>query len=211
MAGRPKAEIMARTTGSNGEETAKRIDEVALKLFAQKGYAAVSMREIAREVGVQAGALYNYSPNKQDLLARLMIEHMQDLLAAWANEHPAELSPLAALKAFVLFHIRYHVQRPDQVFISYMELRNLEPENFGKVEELRRKYEAALKDILKRGHDEGQFELADVHVTAMAILAQLTGVTTWYRAKGRLSQQKIEEIYTQLVCQSVGARSSEEI
>ena len=29
------------------------------------------MREIAREVGVQAGALYNYSPNKQDLLARL--------------------------------------------------------------------------------------------------------------------------------------------
>ncbi|MCZ4272085.1 TetR/AcrR family transcriptional regulator [Maritalea porphyrae] len=202
---------MARTTGSNGEETARRIDEVALKLFAQKGYAAVSMREIAREVGVQAGALYNYSPNKQDLLARLMIEHMEALLSAWDAQNPSLLSPLDALKAFVLFHIRYHVERPDHVFISYMELRNLEAENFAKVEELRRQYEAALKAILKRGSIDHLFNIADVHVTAMAILAQLTGVTTWYRAKGRLSQSKIEEIYTQLVCQSVGAQPSEEV
>lgn len=202
---------MARTTGSNGEETAKRIDQVALKLFAQKGYAAVSMREIAREVGVQAGALYNYSPNKQDLLARLMIEHMQALLSAWEQERPKEQAPLEALKAFVLFHIRYHVQRPDHVFISYMELRNLEPENFAKVEQLRRQYEMALKGILQRGATDSRFNIADVHVAAMAILAQLTGVTTWYRAKGRLSQSKIEEIYTQLVCQSVGAQLSEEV
>lgn len=201
---------MARTTGSNGEETARKIDDVALKLFAQKGYAAVSMREIAREVGVQAGALYNYSPNKQDLLARLLVEHMQALLSAWEDERAKELHPVAALKAFVLFHIRYHVERPDQVFISYMELRNLEPENFSRVEKLRQQYERALKAILQHGQEQGSFNIADVHVAAMAILAQLTGVTTWYRAKGRLSQQKIEEIYTQLVCQSVGAPLLEE-
>ena len=202
---------MARTTGSNGEETARRIDDVALKLFAQKGYAAVSMREIAREVGVQAGALYNYSPNKQDLLARLLIEHMEALLAAWTGEETDKLSAVDALKAFVLFHIRYHVERPDQVFISYMELRNLEADNFSRVEKLRQQYERTLKAILQRGQDDGSFNIADVHVAAMAILAQLTGVTTWYRAKGRLSQTKIEEIYTQLVCQSVGAQLSEEI
>lgn len=202
---------MARKTGSNGEETARKIDHVALKLFAQKGYAAVSMREIAREVGVQAGALYNYSPNKQDLLARLLIEHMEALLAAWTGEETDGLGAMEALKAFVLFHIRYHVARPDQVFISYMELRNLEADNFSRVEKLRQQYERAVKAILQRGQDDGSFNIADVHVAAMSILAQLTGVTTWYRAKGRLSQSKIEEIYTQLVCQSVGAQLSEEI
>ncbi len=201
---------MARTTGSNGQETAKRIEDVALSLFAQKGYAAVSMREIAKLVGVQAGALYNYSPNKQDLLARLMIEHMNDLLEAWGLENPNDQLPLDALKAFVLFHIRYHVLRPDHVFISYMELRNLEPDNFKKVEALRRQYELELKTILERAQKDSGFGIADVHVTAMAILAQLTGVTTWYRAKGRLSQAKIEDIYIQLVCQSVGAQPSKE-
>jgi len=201
---------MARTTGSNGEETAKRIEEVSLRLFAQKGYAAVSMRSIAQEVGVQAGALYNYSPNKQDLLARLMIEHMQNLLQSLADQNTKEQSPIDALKTFVLFHIRYHIERADQVFISYMELRNLEPENFNKVEELRRQYETHLKAIVQRGVDAGSFNAPDVHVAAMAILAQLTGVTTWYRAKGRLSQSNIETIYTQLVCQSVGAQLLEE-
>ncbi|MGJ8527345.1 TetR/AcrR family transcriptional regulator [Maritalea sp.] len=198
---------MARTAGSNGQETASRIDDVALSLFAQKGYAAVSMREIAREVGVQAGALYNYSPNKQDLLARLMSEHMDDLLEAWHKENQDNFSPIDALKAFVLFHIRYHVSRPDHVFISYMELRNLEPDNFKKIEALRRQYEQELKLILERGQKDASFNIADVHVAAMAILAQLTGVTTWYRAKGRLSQTTIEDIYIQLVCQSVGVHS----
>jgi AcrR family transcriptional regulator len=73
---------VARTAGSVGVETAQRVREAALKLFAARGFAAVSMREIAGEVGVQAAALYNHFPNKQALLADLMRAHMEDLLAA---------------------------------------------------------------------------------------------------------------------------------
>ena len=197
---------MARTTGSNGEETARRIDEVALKLFAQKGYAAVSMREIAREVGVQAGALYNYSPNKQDLLARLMIEHMEALLSAWDAQNPSLLSPLDALKAFVLFHIRYHVERPDHVFISYMELRNLEAGNFAKIESLRRKYEDHLEEILRSGMACGVFDQADTKIVTLAIIAMLTGVNTWFRAAGRLSLDEVTAQYWDMVSKAVGTK-----
>jgi len=41
------------------------------------------MRQIAAEVGVQAGALYLYTPDKQTLLFDLMIEHLDQLQAAW--------------------------------------------------------------------------------------------------------------------------------
>jgi hypothetical protein len=44
----------------------------------------------------------------------------------------------------VRFHIRYHLERADEVFIAYMELRNLEPENFAEVEAERRRYEKIL-------------------------------------------------------------------
>ncbi len=108
------------------------------------------MREIALEVGVQAGAIYNHCPNKQALLTNLLADHMQALLDAW-NEIDLPKDPAAQLEAFVRFHIQYHLQRPDQVFISYMELRNLEPDNFKQIEVLRRKYEAVPKNILAAG------------------------------------------------------------
>lgn len=48
---------MARTAGSHSDITGPRVREAALALFAQHGYAAVSMRRIAQEVGVQALSL----------------------------------------------------------------------------------------------------------------------------------------------------------
>ncbi len=57
---------------------------MALRLFARQGFAAVSMRQIASEVGVQAGALYLYTPDKQTLLFDLMTTHMNELLQAWS-------------------------------------------------------------------------------------------------------------------------------
>ena len=86
---------MARKTGSHAEITGPRIREAALRLFAQHGYAAVSMRQIAGEVGVQAGALYTYTPDKQALLFDLLKAHMEHLLHAWEQE-PAPAAPLAS-------------------------------------------------------------------------------------------------------------------
>ncbi|QHQ35621.1 TetR/AcrR family transcriptional regulator [Algicella marina] len=196
---------MARKTGSSGIETARGIRDAALKLFADKGFAAVSMREIAREVGVQVGALYLYTPDKQSLLADLMIAHLEDLLAAWQREGAGDLPPSQAFDAFVGFHISYHLTRVDEVFIAYMELRSLSPENFAKVERLRRLYENVLQDILIAGEAEGIFRLKDARVTTLALIAMLTGVNTWYRAGGRLSPERIEEIYRALARDMVGA------
>ncbi len=126
----------------------------ALRLFASHGFAAVSMRQIASDVGVQAGALYNYTPDKQSLLFDLMRGHMDELLAARAALPPSE-GPLARLEDFTRFHIRFHLDRPDEVFIAYMELRNLTPENFAQIEALRRAYEDQLEDILKAGSRPG--------------------------------------------------------
>ena len=54
---------MARKQGSHADITGPRVRDAALRLFARHGYAAVSMRQIATEVGVQVGAIYNYTPD----------------------------------------------------------------------------------------------------------------------------------------------------
>ncbi|MGH1458571.1 MAG: TetR/AcrR family transcriptional regulator [Paracoccaceae bacterium] len=196
---------MARTIGSHSDITGPRVREAALALFAQHGYAAVSMRQIAKEVGVQAGALYNYTPDKQSLLADLMIAHMDELLAAHADAAPAETAagPRAALEHFTRFHIRFNAVRADAVFISYMELRNLTEENFKTVEALRQTYETRLETILRAGVAAGEFDIPDPKITALALIAMLTGVNTWYRAAGRLSLAQVEEIYWGMVRKTV--------
>ncbi|MFC4215917.1 TetR/AcrR family transcriptional regulator [Pseudophaeobacter arcticus] len=195
---------MARTQGSHSDITGPRIRRAALRLFAQHGYAAVSMRQIAKEVGVQAGALYNYIPDKQSLLHSLMEGHMRELLAAWQEQEKPQ-DALALLEQFVRFHIGFHMQRSDEVFIAYMELRNLSDENFAAIESLRRTYEDALEAVLKQGVEEGQFTLADTKIATLAVIAMLNGVMTWYRSGGRLSLDEVENVYWDMVRKSVTA------
>lgn len=195
---------MARTQGSHSDITGPRVRAAALQLFAQHGFAAVSMRQIAREVGVQAGALYNYTPDKQSLLFDLMNTHMGELLESRA-ELPEEETPLMALETFTRFHIRFHSERPEEVFIAYMELRNLSEENFARIETLRRTYEDQLEEILRAGMAEGVFTIADPKLATMAVIAMLTGVNTWFREGGRLSLEEVEQIYWDMVRKSVGA------
>tara|TARA_Y100000815_G_C13309269_1_gene487779 strand:+ start:1094 stop:1690 length:597 start_codon:yes stop_codon:yes gene_type:complete len=195
---------MARTAGSTGTETLERLQDAALELFAREGYAAVSMRAIAARTGVQAGAIYKYFPTKQDILFDLLAGHMLALEVAWREDAGSELSD------FVRFHVRYHLTRPREMFISYMELRSLEPENFRRIRELRRGYEAIPRQMIEEGIAKGAFNVVDTEVTTRAIIALLNGLTTWYREDGRLSLDEIETVYITLVNRMVGAGEEEE-
>lgn len=200
---------MARKIGSNGELTASKARAAALELFARQGYAAVSMRSIAAEIGIQASALYNHFPTKQAILVDLLETHMQGLLLAWEEESKKFNTPVDALKGFVRFHISYHLNRQDAVFISYMELRNLEPEGFVKIEKLRRYYEGFLRKIISLGVETGDFIVDDEPVATMAMIAMLTGVNTWFRNNGRLTPQEIEEIYVKMALGSLNCGQNE--
>ena len=67
-----------------------------------------------------------------------------------APEAAEETPPASALEAFTRFHIRFHRDKTDEVFVAYMELRSLEQPNFHMVERLRSGYEARLEAILSR-------------------------------------------------------------
>ncbi len=193
---------MARKQGSHSDITGPKVQEAALRLIAQHGYAAVSMRQIAAEVGVQAGALYNYTSDKQSLLFDLMQSHMTALLDALAAQ-PLQGDPMQRLEQFTRFHIRFHLPRADHVFVSYMELRNLSDVNFAQIEVLRRRYEDALEAVLRDGEKAGVLAVADTRVTTMALIGLLTGLSNWYRTDGRLGMDAIETIYWDLVRKAV--------
>ncbi|MGI9352671.1 MAG: TetR/AcrR family transcriptional regulator C-terminal domain-containing protein, partial [Rhizobiaceae bacterium] len=143
-------------------------------------------------------------PDKQSLLFRLMRDHMTELLQARKDLERID-NPSDELHQFVGFHIRFHLERPDEVFIAYMELRNLTPENFSEIEKLRKTYEDSLESILRDGQKAGIFRVRDTKIATLAVIAMLNGVMTWYRAGGRLSLDEVETIYWNMVRKAVSA------
>jgi AcrR family transcriptional regulator len=66
--------------------TKERIFDVSLDLFSQKGFDAVSVREIAREVGIRESSIYNHYKNKEAILTAIMEYFVAELSQSSLNE-----------------------------------------------------------------------------------------------------------------------------
>lgn len=201
---------MARTAGSDGERTEAAIREAAAQLIARHGFEAVTMRQLAAEVGVQAAALYRYFPSKEDLLFKLMRDHMNGLAEALEAALPAHGDPRARLEAFIANHVRFHVERRHATHVSNMELRSLSRDHLSEILRLRSAYEKELRAILRDGQEEGSFSVDDVALTSMAIIQMITGVIVWFRPDDRLSIDDVTTTYQTMTLRLVGARPPEE-
>lgn len=190
---------------SKGKKTAKSLLVAARDLFVLNGYAAVSMREIALKLGINAGAIYNHFPSKQEILFRLLEDHMLDLLEQWdiLEVERSKLSDLLILRMFVNFHINFHIDKSREVFLSYMELRSLDRRNFLKISKLRDEYESILQNILVLGKNNKNLDFDDSQITTKAILGTLSSLSHWYHQKGRLGAEDIRKIYWHLIFNSV--------
>lgn len=73
--------------------TRQRIQDIALELFAARGYEKTSLREIAEHLGVTKAALYYHFKTKEDIVISLFEDLARpcDELIAWAGEQPPVL------------------------------------------------------------------------------------------------------------------------
>ena len=200
---------MARTAGSDGEKTEAAIREAAIELIARYGYEAMSMRQLATEVGVQPGSLYRYFSTKEDLLFLLMREHMEALLESRKETRPPVANPVQQLATFVHNHIEFHVARRHSTHINNMELRALSPARLTVILRLRETYEKELRQILRHGAEAGLFTIGDVTLTAMAIIQMITGVIVWFRPDERLSVREVADTYHDMTMRLVGAQEQD--
>lgn len=198
---------VARKKGSVGAATAESIRAAGVNLIYVHGFEAMSMRQLATEVGIQPSSLYNYVPNKQDLLFGIMRDYMVELLErAEASLCPESDPPTERLRRFVEFHVRHHIPRNRQIRILNLELRSLAEHNRAEVIALRDAYDRKLDSILLDGQRSGEFSIKDVRVTTFAIIAMLTGIAAWWQEQGRLSVDDLIAIHEALVFQGVGSK-----
>src|SRR6266700_7482291 len=175
----------------------------AVQLFAEYGYHAATMRDIARVTGIQAASIYYHYANKQALLVEIMDTHMRNLNANLERITHHQASIQQRLHEAIANHIRLHTTYKSEFFIIDTEIRALEGNNRAYILSLRDHYEKLVQELLQDGMKQGIFRPSDVKVASYALIAMCTEVSTWFRPNGRLSVQQVIEIYHQLITQGL--------
>lgn len=193
----------------------EKILAAAVHLFAEYGYHASTMRDIARIAGIQAASIYYHYANKQALLVEIMETYMRNLNANLERivQTPGDVQ--LRLREAIANHIRMHTTYKAEFFIIDTEIRALEGENRTKILALRDHYEALLQNLLRQGMEQGTFRQLDIKVTSYALIAMCTEVASWFKPEGRLNVQQVIDIYSSLftkglLLEAVPAQTPEE-
>ena len=175
----------------------------AVQLFAQYGYHAAPLRDIARLAGIQAASIYHHYPSKQALLVKIMETYMQRLNTSLEHILSEYDDPSRRLHEAIANHIRMHTTYKAEFFIIDTEMRALEDEYRPYVFSLRDTYELLLQELLRDGMERNVFRRCDIKVTSYAMIAMCTEVATWFRPDGRLSVQQVVIMYCQLITEGL--------
>ncbi|HEY4025399.1 MAG TPA: TetR/AcrR family transcriptional regulator, partial [Candidatus Dormibacteraeota bacterium] len=126
----------------------------AARLFAEKGYEASSMRDLAEEVAVRPSSLYHHFPGKDRILFEICYGFQQDFNLEVVPELRAERPPEDAIRAAVRSHILFSNRRWPQVLVNMRERRSLPADQQVAINALRRQYRDAIASTVERvdGH-----------------------------------------------------------
>lgn len=108
-----------RRTRAEQSEFYERVVQTSLQLFADGGYAAVSMRKLAAEVGVPPMSLYRYFPTKAHLIRHIWDDVLDKAYAHATADLARARTPPARLRAYLEGFLQYWLEHPSHYWVVF--------------------------------------------------------------------------------------------
>ncbi len=164
-------------------EAEQRLLDAARDAFAAKGYHGTSTREIAAGAGMSPAAMYIHFRSKQDVLARLSLTGHIAALSAIRAGADTPGSPTKRLRATVYAFAHWHAENHTAGRVVQYELAALDEDNHAQVVQLRHDIVATVRDIISEGTRAGEFAVADIDATTLAVLSLCIDTVRWYPSR----------------------------
>jgi AcrR family transcriptional regulator len=184
----------------------ERILEEAVKLFYERGFTGTTLDDIAAELGVTKPFIYTHFRGKVELLAALCKPTIELALAAVANAAARTGTPSERLRIAITDFTKVVLQRQPNIAIYFREEKNLSPEALAEINVLRREFDHLLSDLLLEGSANGEFEIQDHSLAALALGGMISWAYTWYRPGGRLTLEETAATMADLALRMAGVR-----
>ena len=174
-------------------KTETRKDEIvktAAKLFKKKGYSAVTMRDIAKTMGIKAASLYNHIQSKQDILKTIIISIAEEFTTGMELIKASNTNSLEKLHQIVVLHVNITSRNTYQMAALNNDWMHLE-DQLDYYLLLRQNYEDDFINIIKSGINAKEIVNSNPEIIMFSILSTLRSLYLWIPKKEDLDQNEL--------------------
>ena len=163
------------------------------RLFREKGFDGTSVRDIAAATGLQSGSWVYHFRTKQQILAAVMEEGLQQALERIEAIGREGLTPREHFRALLHTHLDT-LLGPGQDFIPVLlyEWRSLEPEARPRIVALQRRYEAVWDAVIGELQRSGDWA-GPTSIDRLLMFGALNWIAHWYRPGGPLDVARLAQ------------------
>ena len=199
---------MARTQAAEYDDRKEAILGKAAALFADKGFHAASMADLASSCSVSKALLYHYFPSKEDVLYAVMASHIDMLV-----EDVAEIVALAQparprLEALLHRFLVHYAGASDRQKVLLNELRKLPEPRHGEIVAKQRSIIQAVEDCLSELDPKLGKQPPQRFAMAMLIFGMINWTLTWFRADGPISTDRLSAMVSDIMTHGLPDQAS---
>lgn len=173
-----------------GQTRKEEIIKTAAKLFKEKGYSAVTMRDLAKAVNIKAASLYNHIDSKQDILKTIIISLAEEFTNGMETIKSSEAVTIDKLRAIVALHVNITIQNTYGMASLNNDWMHLE-DQLEHYLALRRTYEQDFIEIIQSGIDAQEIRNTNPEIIMFSILTTLRSLYLWLPKKEDLYRQEL--------------------
>ncbi|MCB0383289.1 MAG: TetR family transcriptional regulator [Psychroserpens sp.] len=185
------------------QETRKEeIISTASKLFKEKGYSAVTMRDLATAMGIKAASLYNHINSKQDILKAIIISIAEEFTLGMSTILTADASSIDKLKAIVNLHVKITSNNTNGMASLNNDWMHLE-DQLEYYLQLRNEYETNFLNIIKQGIATLEIKNNNPEIIMFSMLTTLRSLYLWIPKKEDLNANDLAQSLSEVLIEGI--------
>jgi AcrR family transcriptional regulator len=165
------------------------IINVSAKLFKEKGYSAVTMRDIAQAMDIKAASLYNHIKSKQEILVLIIIEIAEEFTNVMNEIVASEISSIQKIERVIDLHIDITLRNPDALACLNNDWMHLEDNDLKYFIKMREDYEQNFRKVVKKGILNNEIVNLNIEVIIFSTLSTLRTLYLWYDKTKSLNEK----------------------
>ena len=179
--------------------TKEQIVASSQNMFRERGYTATSMRDIAKEVGVEPASIYSHFKSKDEILKHICFKIADEFFEMQEAILNSMSNPVEKLKALVAEHIKVIMRNLDAATVFFIEWSFLHEKDLKEFIKMRERYEQGFRDVINEGVTSGDFRMTDVNFTVRLLFSVMNGVHEWYKTSGKVTPDEAAEKMSEFI------------
>jgi len=155
----------------------------AARVFAEKGFAGASIRDISRASGVSLSGLYYYFESKQKLLYLIQINAFTSILRRLERRLAGVEEPDERLRVLVSNHIDYFLRHPAQMKVLSHEEEILAEPYRREVADIKRRYYSLARGIFEELRRAGKVRRVNPRVAVLSLFGMMNWIYKWHNPR----------------------------